>query len=82
MPSSHVQKFRPAELAARCDSGIKPVENPPQNEAIGRFEDALRQIMQVSKEDLKKIQAEEEAEKADKPKKRGPKPKNVKGFNG
>ena len=52
----------------------KAVENSPQDETMGRFEDALRQIMQVSKEDLKKIQAEEEAEKADKPK-RGPKPK-------
>ncbi len=40
------------------------------------FENVLRQIMQVSKEELKKIQAEEEAEKADKPK-RG-RPKNMK----
>ena len=53
----------------------KAVENSPQDETMGRFEDALRKIMQVSKEDLKKIQAEEEAEKADKPK-RGPKPKS------
>jgi len=48
------------------------VENSGQ---MGNFEDALRQIMQVSKEDLKKIQAEEEAEKIGKPK-RGPKPKS------
>ena len=55
-------------------NGATPVEKSHQDGAMGRFEDALRKVMQVSKEDLKKIQAEEEAEKADKPK-RGPKPK-------
>jgi hypothetical protein len=50
-------------------------QNVEKSGQMGNFEDALRKIMQVSKEDLKKIQAEEEAEKADKPK-RGPKPKS------
>jgi hypothetical protein len=62
----------PYNSETRHRSGTTPVENSAE---MGRFEEALRQIMQVSKEDLKKIQAEEEAEKADKPK-RGPKPKS------
>jgi hypothetical protein len=38
------------------------------------FDNALREIMTVSKEDLKRLQAEDEARKADK-RKRGPKPR-------
>jgi hypothetical protein len=53
-----------------CERSEEKSHRSPE---MANFEDALRQIMQVSKEDLKKIQAEEEAEKADKPK-RGPKP--------
>ena len=56
-------------------SKMRFVENSKRPPEMVNFEDALRQIMQVSKEDLEKIQAEEEAEKADKPR-RGPKPKS------
>ena len=39
---------------------------------MARFKDALKQVMQVSKTDLKEILAKEKAANADKPK-RGPK---------
>jgi hypothetical protein len=41
---------------------------------MDRFRDALKQVMRVSKEDLKEILAKEKAANADKPK-RGPKRK-------
>jgi hypothetical protein len=48
--------------------------NSEENSAkMDRFNTALRQVMQVSKEDLKEILAQEKAANANKPK-RGPKP--------
>jgi hypothetical protein len=52
------------------------VEKSAQSPEMLRFNNALRQVMQVSKEDLKEILAQEKAANADKPK-RGPKPKGV-----
>jgi hypothetical protein len=49
------------------------VEKSPLNVETANFKAALRQIMRVSKEDLKEILAQEKAANADKPK-RGPKP--------
>jgi len=49
------------------------VEKSAQSPEMLRFNDALRQVMQVSKEDLNKILAQEKTANADKPK-RGPKP--------
>ena len=48
---------------------VKTVENSPE---MDRFSDALKSVMQVSKEDLKEVLAKEKAANADKPK-RGPK---------
>jgi hypothetical protein len=48
------------------------VEDKAHNSEMDRFNDALRQVMRVSKEDLKEILAKEKAANADKPK-RGPK---------
>ncbi len=42
--------------------------------AMSRFNDALRSVLQVSKNDLGEILAQEKVANADKPK-RGPKPK-------
>jgi hypothetical protein len=53
---------------------MRPVENPVDNSEMVNFENALRQVVSVSKEDLKRLQAEDRARKADKPK-RGPKPR-------
>jgi hypothetical protein len=43
---------------------------------MARFNDALRGVMRVSKEDLKELLAKEKAANTDKPK-RGPKPRSV-----
>jgi hypothetical protein len=47
---------------------MKPNSNTPN------FEDALRQVLSVSKEELKRREAEYQRRRADEPK-RGPKPK-------
>jgi hypothetical protein len=54
------------------------VENEISNPEMDRFRSALKNIMQVSKKDLKEILTKEKAENADKLK-RGPKPKNASG---
>jgi hypothetical protein len=48
------------------------VEKSEQSIEMHRFNDALRQVMRVSKDDLKEILADEKAANAHKPK-RGPK---------
>jgi len=48
------------------------VESVEKSDQMNRFNDALRRVMRVSKEDLKEILAKEKAANADKPK-RGPK---------
>jgi hypothetical protein len=48
------------------------VEKSVQNPEMSNFNEALRQVMRVSKSDLKEILAKEKAANADKPK-RGPK---------
>jgi hypothetical protein len=53
---------------------VSTVEKSAQSPEMARFNDTLRQVMRVSKEDLKEILAKEKAANADKPK-RGPKPK-------
>jgi hypothetical protein len=73
MPKSLVRSNTDASRI-KSETNERGEEKSHRSPEMVNFEDALRQIMQVSKEDLKKIQAEEEAEKADKPK-RGPKPK-------
>jgi hypothetical protein len=50
------------------------VENPHQNEHMDRFNDALRQVLNVSKADLSRMLAEEKLSKQGKVKP-GPKPK-------
>jgi hypothetical protein len=52
-------------------------EKPVQNAEMNRFDNALREVMTVSKDELKRLQAEDEARKADKPR-RGPKPTSIK----
>ena len=49
------------------------MEKAYQNPEMDRFRDALKQVVRVSKEDLKEVLAQEKAANADKPK-RGPKP--------
>jgi hypothetical protein len=49
------------------------VENSDRSPEMDRFRSALKSVMQVSKEELKEILAQEKAANADKPK-RGPKP--------
>jgi hypothetical protein len=49
---------------------------PKQTEEHRRFENALRQVLQVSKTDLNQMLADEKAGNAGKPK-RGPKPKSL-----
>ena len=62
-------------VSKRNESYERPVENPVDNsEMVNFFENALRQVVSVSKEDLKRLQEAEQAQKADKPK-RGPKPR-------
>ncbi len=50
------------------------VANP--DKALRRFENALRHVMSVTKDDLKEALAEEKIANEGKPK-RGPKPKNA-----
>jgi hypothetical protein len=50
------------------------VENPAPTSEMKRFNDALRQVLRVSKDELKERLAQEEASKVGKPK-RGPKAK-------
>jgi hypothetical protein len=50
------------------------VENESKAPEMKRFDDALRRVLRVSKEDLNQRLAEEKAASADKPK-RGPKSK-------
>jgi hypothetical protein len=52
------------------------VENASQIAEMDRFRAALKQVMQVSKEEMKEILAKEKAANADRPK-RGPKQKNT-----
>lgn len=52
------------------------MQNSDRSPEMSRFDNALREIMSVSKEELKRLQAEDRAQKSDKPK-RGPKPKLV-----
>jgi hypothetical protein len=51
------------------------VQNSERSSEMNLFDNALREIMTVSKEDLKRLQDAEKAAKADKPR-RGPKPKS------
>ena len=53
---------------------VTSVENSDRTPEMQNFEEALRRIMRVSKEDLTKILAKEKAANADKPQ-RGPKHK-------
>jgi hypothetical protein len=64
--SSHVPHFS-------CFMSGKDVANVRISEEMTNFETALREIVQVSKDELKRLQAEDRARKVDKPK-RGPKP--------
>jgi hypothetical protein len=48
------------------------VEKSEQSIEMGRFNDALRQVIRVSKEDLNRLLADEKAAISDRPK-RGPK---------
>jgi hypothetical protein len=50
------------------------VENAPRSPEMKNFDDALRRVLRVSKAELNRRLAEEEANKVGKPK-RGPKPK-------
>jgi len=54
---------------------VQLVENSERTPEMVNFEDALREVMTVSKEDLKRLQEAEQAQKTDKPR-RGPKPKS------
>ena len=54
------------------------VENLDRSPEMQNFDDALRRIMRVSKEDLNKILARKKEANADKPK-RGPKPSHREG---
>lgn len=55
---------------------VPTVQNSERSPEMNLFDNALREIMTVSKEDLKRLQDEEKAQKADKPK-RGPKPSSI-----
>ncbi|MEO6802032.1 MAG: hypothetical protein ABI197_02170 [Granulicella sp.] len=59
-------------MQARIDIEV-PVDNREQSPEMDRFNDALRQVVRVSKEEFNHIRAQEKAANADKPK-RGPKP--------
>jgi hypothetical protein len=52
------------------------VEKSSQSPEMDRFRSALKSVMQVSKDDLREILAQEKAANADKPK-RGPKVKHI-----
>lgn len=52
------------------------MEKSAQNGEMANFNEALRQVMRVSKSDLIEIMAKEKAANVDKPK-RGPKAKSV-----
>jgi hypothetical protein len=54
-----------------------PVENAASNPEMDIFRSALKQVMRVSKDDLKEILAQEKVANADKPK-RGPKLQTLK----
>jgi hypothetical protein len=53
----------------------KTVENAPRSPEMKNFDEALRRVLRVSKAELNKRFAEEEASKVGQPK-RGPKPKH------
>jgi len=52
------------------------VENSPQSPEMEKFNSALRQVLQASKSDLKRLLAKDAESKVGKPK-RGPKPHRV-----
>jgi hypothetical protein len=58
---------------------VSTVEKSAQSPEMDRFNTALKQVMRVSKEDLKEILAKEKAANSGKPK-RGPKPVNKKSL--
>jgi hypothetical protein len=51
---------------------------PEQSAEFKNFDNTVRQVLSVSKEELQRREAEYKASNADKPK-RGPKPKNSRG---
>jgi len=50
------------------------VENAPRSPEMKNFDAALRRVLRVTKDELKQLLAEEEANKVGKPR-RGPKPR-------
>jgi hypothetical protein len=71
--SSHVHKFRGFQASELKRRTMQPVENADRSPEMTKFDKALREVMTVSKEDLKRLQAEDRARKADKPKRGRPK---------
>lgn len=62
-----------SEVYQQCNKRLGPVSHNEISSEMARFNEGLRQALSVSKEDLRRLLADEKAANADKPK-RGPKP--------